>query len=97
MPLSVTLREVTSFEKFSPTIAGGTSEVITPGSPPANFLWITTVTAVRVQLNGGSEFIPVTRTLMITGDLTSVEIYNDVESLTQDVQVEVTMAKGTYL
>ncbi len=97
LPLSVTLKEVTSFEKSSPTVTGGGSLTVTPGASPSNFLWITTVQEIRVIINGGAEFIPVERTLMITGDVTEVEIHNDVVASPKDVQVDVTFAKGEYL
>jgi len=97
LPLSLTLGEVTAFEKLSPTVVGGGTLAIAPGTPPANFLWITTVQPIRIVLNGGSEFIPVERMLILTGDFSSLVLHNDVVGTAKDVQVDVTFATGIYL
>lgn len=97
LPLSLTLSEVTAFEPSNPTITGGGSLVLTPGTAPANFLWITTIQPVRMVINGGADFIPIERLHILTGDVTTIEIFNDVVTIAKDVQISVVFASGTYL
>lgn len=97
LPVSVTLTDVDVFCPISKNVAGGSSEVITPGSPPVNFMSITVPRPVRIHLNGGTEDIPVSRYLVITGDVTTVEVFNDVDTPLKDMDVQVIFANGTYL
>lgn len=71
--------------------------VLAPGTPPSNFLWIQTVQPIRVVINGGTDSIPIDRILIITGDITTIEIFNDVVASVKDVQIDVTFGTGTYL
>lgn len=97
LPLSLTLTDTESYERSEITVAGGSSKVANPGTIPSNFLLIETIQPVQVQINGGAEFIPVERLLLLTGDITALEVFNDVASPAKDTKVTITFASGTYL
>jgi hypothetical protein len=96
LPVSLTLQDADTFCPTQKTVAGGASEVFTAPTP-TNFMMITVPRPVRVHLNGGTEDIPVERLLLITGAVTSVEVFNDVDTPLKDMDVKIVFANGTYL
>lgn len=96
LPVSLTLQDVTTFCPTQKSVTGGSSEVFT-APVTSNFMMITVPRPVQIIMDGGAEFIPVERMHLHTGAVTSVEVFNDVDTPLKDMDVKVVFANGTYL
>lgn len=74
---------------------GETDVVVSPAKSPATFLHIVTAKPIRIQLNGGSEYITVQRHFLLIGtSITQVELHNDQLATPKRINVDVRFAAG---
>ena len=96
-PIAWTVRDAENFQCNEPVIpAGATPIVLTPSSPPAQFVSIQTPAPITVAFNGSLD----TQTIhpggfMATMDVTSVSITNDLTDPPEDIRVSVLFVEGT--
>lgn len=90
---------VSDFDSVTRTLApGATGETVLPPTSPANGLIIKTPKQMRIRLNGGAEYIRCDRQLvLIGGQITQVELNNDVLAQPKQVTIEVIFITGDTL